>query len=578
MAEEAKVRIDLNSKADLKGFKQIESASQKLTKNVKKLGAAFGVAFSIQAGKNAVKAFAADDKAAKTLSRTLNNLGLAFADPAAKQFIGDLERQFGVLDDQLRPAFQKLLTTTANFTKSQDLLKTALDLSALSGIDVVSVSDDLAKAFAGNTRGLLKYGLGISKADLATMSFDEILQKVAKVSAGQAAAAADELSGSLAKLQVATSNAQESLGKDLVNALTTLGGAGGLPKTLGLIESISSALGDAIIGIARLANIVNIITGSGSPVEMVKRLGAFRKEYQAADQAEKALANTAFKSHNAKAAADKLAINNANTLTKVTKSQAAAELAKAKAKKDQAALDKAALALAKGADVFDMDRIQLNAALMANQEALNKLGGAGTEQQRLGLANDLVRLTIKQDMLLLEDAIAAKDVAGATALAAKLNKDLAILGVLQGQNIKLLEINTILEAFKPKDLINLDNLNKALALLMAMAGVKISPLVTAQATAIAAPIVAGITFNPQQNKDRNYDNNVLMAAATMASNQGIPGVTFNPNQNKDRNYGTTVVNVSAGVIAQMDEFTALVQRAIQTANRNGNNLDVAGIV
>ena len=126
-----------------KAFSRAETATKSLTKSVKGLAGAFGLAFGARGAIQAVRAFAADDKAAKVLSKTLNNLGLAFADPAVKTFISELEKQYGVLDDKLRPAYQMLLTSTGDYLKSQDLLRTALDLSAQSGVDVVSVAADL---------------------------------------------------------------------------------------------------------------------------------------------------------------------------------------------------------------------------------------------------------------------------------------------------------------------------------------------------------------------------------------------------------------------------------------------------
>jgi len=585
MAADPSVVINLAAEyTGKKAFGKAETATKQLTKSVKGLAGAFGVAFGVRGAMSAVKAFAADDKAAKVLSKTLDNLGLAFADPAVKKFIGDLERQYGVVDDKLRPAYQSLLTATGNYVKSQDLLKSALDLSAMSGIDVVNVAADLAKAYQGNTRGLMKYNLGLTKTELAAMSFEDILAQVAKVSQGQAQVAADSYAGALDKLSVAGANASESLGKDLVNALTTLGGSGGLPKTLSLIESIASAVGDAVIGFARLIRVVDIITGSGSPIEMIKRLNAFSKEYKAADAAEKlaSAGGGTFSSYNAKKAADALALKNAKSVTVQTKAQAAAALATAKAKKDQAALDKAALALGKGQDVFNMDAIQIQAALMAKQEEINKLGVNATDQQKLQIANDLVRLTVKQDILRLEDAIAAKDVEGATALSAKLNKDLAILGVLNNQAVKLVDINAVLNSFKPKDLINLDNLNQALALLLAMAGVKISPqAVTAASVLSAASSGAtgpGLSYNPTQNADRNYDNNVLSAAAAMVSSQNIPGVTFNPTQNADRNYTNATININAGAVGSEQDLVYFIQDAIQKLNRGGDPLTTAGVV
>ena len=558
-----------------KAFSKAETATKQLTKSVKGLAGAFGLAFGAAGAMQAVKAFAADDKAAKILSKTLDNLGLAFADPAVKKFIGELEKQYGVLDDKLRPAYQMLLTSTGNYVKSQDLLRTALDLSAMSGVDVVSVAADLSKAYQGNTRGLMKYQLGLTKTELAAMSFEEILAQVAKVSSGQAQIAADSYAGSLDKLTVAGANASESLGKDLVTALSTLGGSGGLPKTLALVESVASAVGDAVIGFARLIRVIDIITGSGSPIEMIKRLNAFTKEYKAADAAERlaAAGGGGFSSYNAKKAADALALANAKKITKETKATAAAALAAANAKKLSLAVDKANAALAKGNDIFNLDAIQLNAALINQAE---QLGKATTGAQVLAIANDIQRLKIKQDINALEDAIASKDTAAIEKATAKLNEDMKILGALQKQDAKLLDINNVLAGMKSTDLINLANLQAALDLL---AKFKFPTLVLP--TSVAAAIAqtnpnAGITFNPNQNQDRNYDQNVLGIGGDMPASLNVPGVDFNPNQNKDRNYTNNVINVSAGVIGDENIIVDAVQNALNEISRRGYLTTYAG--
>jgi len=233
-----------------KAFKQADTAAAKLTKSIANVAKGFGIAFSARAlaqySKQAVNAFIADDKAAKVLSRTLNNLGLAFADPAVKTFIADLEKQYGVLDDLLRPAYQKLITTTGDYRKSQELLRTALDLSAQSGFDVVSVTDDIARAYAGNTKGLQKYGLGLSKTQLSAMSFEEVLLRIAKISSGQAALAADTYSGKLDKLNVAVANASETIGGALIDAFGTFAGNGDIDKAIGKIDFFSKLLATII--------------------------------------------------------------------------------------------------------------------------------------------------------------------------------------------------------------------------------------------------------------------------------------------------------------------------------------------
>jgi hypothetical protein len=133
-----------------------------------------------------------------------------------------------------------------------------------------------------------------------------------------------------------------------------------------------------------------------------------------------------------------------------------------KAAKLKLALEKANLALLKGEELFDMDKIQIAAALTNQAE---QLGKATTSSQVLAIANDIARLNVKQSISALEDAIAAKDEAAIAAATRKLNEDLKILGTLGQQNVKLLDIKSILDTLVPKDLINLANLESALALL-----------------------------------------------------------------------------------------------------------------
>jgi hypothetical protein len=242
--------VSATTRYDPKGLNKAKKHISGFDKTIKDLGKTFAGVFSaqkiLQFGKASVQAFIADDKAAKVLSRTLSNLGLAFADPSVKTFIGDLEKQYGVLDDFLRPAYQKLITTTGDLGKSQDLLKTALDLSAQSGESVVSVANDLARAYAGNTKGLQKYGLGLTKAELAAMSFEQILAKITEISTGQAAAAANTYAGKLDKLEVAAANASETIGGALVDAFVTIAGDGNIDKAIAKIDLAAQALATLI--------------------------------------------------------------------------------------------------------------------------------------------------------------------------------------------------------------------------------------------------------------------------------------------------------------------------------------------
>jgi hypothetical protein len=258
--------IVIGSKLDAKGFKQAESAVSKLTKSVRNLAGAFGIALGGRAllnySKQAVKAFAADEKAARSLALALANTGNAFAGIQVESFIADLQRTTGVLDDELRPAFRTLLTATGNVKKSQDGLSLALDIAAGTGKDLGSVSTALAKAYGGQTTALSRLGAGLDKATLASGDMDVITQALTDKFKGQALTAAEGYSGQMDRLAVASANAKEIIGKDLLDSLNLLSGPGGISKSTTQMEDLAKAIGDTVYGLALLIDKVKSIPGA----------------------------------------------------------------------------------------------------------------------------------------------------------------------------------------------------------------------------------------------------------------------------------------------------------------------------
>jgi hypothetical protein len=242
----ADLKIDIASVfSGKKAFADASKSTLSLKSQVNSLAKSYLGLFTAQrlarSSFNAVKEFAADDKAARVLSRSLSNLGLAFSDPQVKTFIADLEKTFGVLDKDLRPAFQRLLTTTGDVAKSQKLLLTALDLSAAKSVDLISVAGDLSKAYVGQTRSLTKYDLGLTRVQLAALSFEEIQTRINTLFKGQAQLSADSYAGALDRLAVAGDNAKEAIGRGLVDALSVLGGEGqgSLNNSISLTDKLS---------------------------------------------------------------------------------------------------------------------------------------------------------------------------------------------------------------------------------------------------------------------------------------------------------------------------------------------------
>jgi len=244
-----------------KAFKQAETATQKLEKSVGKLGkqllGVFAAGKLLAFGKNAAKAFAVDEKAARSLSLALANTGNAFAAIEVEKFIGDLQRATGVLDDQLRPAFRTLLTATGNVKKSQDGLALALDIAAGTGKDLGAVSMALAKAYGGQTTALSRLGAGLSKATLASGDLDLITTELTNKFKGQALAAAEGYAGSMARLAVASENAKEIIGKDLLDAMQLIAGEEGIGGATTAMEGFATQIGNVIYGIGVLSSKIN---------------------------------------------------------------------------------------------------------------------------------------------------------------------------------------------------------------------------------------------------------------------------------------------------------------------------------
>jgi hypothetical protein len=365
----ADLRIDVA--AEFKGkraFKEADKAVFGLDKNVvklaKSLGLVFGTAQVVRYAKESVKAFAADEASAKRLATAVDNLGLSFSQSRVTDFIKNLESSAGIADDILRPAFQALLTTTGSLTKSQELLNNAIQISRASGIDLATVSQDLANGYVGITRGLKKYNTGLTQAELKSKSFNEILGVMLAKSAG---AAQDYLTTTAYKmdvLTVASENAKETIGAGLVEAFAKISGgssATDAAKTIDniakSINAITQAAGFAVAGLVKLYRGLDYITSfggltgaNGSLIDMFKSKPSTNRSSSPAGTYRRIQQQNA-----AEKAAQKRQADLQKSLLKTTKSLTDEQ-------KKQAALKKAGT-------VFDLEQIQILAALKGNISA-----------------------------------------------------------------------------------------------------------------------------------------------------------------------------------------------------------------
>ena len=460
----ADVKIDIAAEfTGKKAFKQADTATQKLTSNVKKLAGAVGLAYGTSAiiayGKASVKAFAADEAAARRLTTAVENLGIGFANPGIAEYIRNLEKSAAIADDVLRPAFQSLLTTTGSLTKSQELLNNAIQISRASGIDLATVSGDLAKGYVGVTRGLAKYNTGLTRAELQSKSFSDILSVMLARSAGSAEDYLSSTSYQMNVLSIATGNASEIIGGGLVDAFARIGGGTEASDAATAIETIATAIAKVTVATgAALGVIPNLIKNLKNLPSQIF-MGFAGKQagvtLSPAQKEEKKLTLTQVQQQAALAKLEAAAVKRNKELLALKNKQVAAD-------KNKLAIEKAQLALGKGGNIFDMDAIQLAAAQIAQAEQLGKATNAA---QVLAISNDIQRLNVKKSMYDLEQAIASGDAKAIEAATAKLNKDVEILGQLTGQKATVQSIADILKGIQPKALIDIANLNQAIALL-----------------------------------------------------------------------------------------------------------------
>lgn len=192
-------------------------------------------------GKNAMEDAAAQRRLEVALRNTTG---------ATKAQVGEVENwiskqgvALGVTDDELRPALQRLAQSTKDITEAQKLTSLAMDVSAGSGKSLKTVSEAMAKAYAGNMGALSRLGVRIKDANGEQMSFNEVTKEMAKTFGGQAAAAADSAAGKFDRLKLIYDETKESIGAKLIPVAAAL--ATFLLTELGpAIGDVSTWLGD----------------------------------------------------------------------------------------------------------------------------------------------------------------------------------------------------------------------------------------------------------------------------------------------------------------------------------------------
>jgi len=553
--------INISSKADLKGFKQAETASQKLGRTVKNLAGTFGLAFGTAAvvayGKASVKAALAS----QAEQERLNNL--------LKVTTGATQAQIDVLNEQATALERIGVVTAGNIKTTQSQLATFdLQISTIKTLtpailDYVtaekgatatteqfkSMTNGLAQALNGNFTSLTRTGFVL----------DDVTKKMIKEGTETERAAAlvkvlnstykdfnanlrNTDAGQMQVLANTAKDVQTIIGTGIIDSLKLLSNDKTIENLANNMRSFATTVSDTLLGISLFINelkkipilgraLSGIFDNLGSGLIFTQMGKAYRERLE-------------YNKNEHKAKQQILAID--TKADKLSKSQLAAQnklLATQKKiaaeKKKQEILDKAALVLAQGQKVYDEEGIQLAAAAQ----------GRLTEEER-------TRLALKTDIFNLEAAINEGNVTAAAQLANSMVANAQKLAALRGDMIGLNDIQNPFNAW-------LETLRQMALELAKLANIKPTDVITGSARIPSEPLYrynslsqqdvpGSVNRSPMGYGGGQFDMNLIPTT---------PLYQYNSLSQQASAVGDTIVNltVTGSVSTERDLVAAITQ-------------------
>jgi len=251
--------VDQLKKSLTTGTKEVQTFGSNISDFGKKAGLAFAAAgaaagaYAVKLAVDGVKAAIEDQAAQEKLATTLRNVTGATNDQikSVEDYITKTSLAYGITDDELRPSLERLARATGDVEKAQKLQSLAIDIAAGSGKSLETVSNALAKAQEGNTAALGKLGVGLSAAQLKTLSFDEVTKKLADTFENQASTKADTFQGKLTRLQIAFDEGKETVGAYILTAITPMVEII-VNKVIPAIQDFTSNLGEKLAPVMKI--------------------------------------------------------------------------------------------------------------------------------------------------------------------------------------------------------------------------------------------------------------------------------------------------------------------------------------
>lgn len=257
------------AQASVKGLERSIAGS---AKNINRAFGAIGVGFGAAGLLNLAKAASADKKSFEQMAQAVRNAtGATDAQIASSEaYIQTMSNQLGIMDDDLRPAFETLASGTGDLTQAQNLLGFAADIAARYHITLTEAASKLSKAQNGNFKAL-------TKLEPALIGVTNPMEKLQQLTEGSAKAAANN--DPWARLQVIFDNFQETLGQYLLPYLeqfaTWLASPGGqeqIKQIAAIFANMVTNVGNFVTFLANNKWVIALVAGVMTAVKVFRVL------------------------------------------------------------------------------------------------------------------------------------------------------------------------------------------------------------------------------------------------------------------------------------------------------------------
>jgi hypothetical protein len=236
---------------ELKGFDKVIASSKFATKAAL-VTAGIGAAIALdRLARSSIRAALEQERLDKSIEQSLTSINELGSLAGVKTFITDLQTATNITEDELTPALNGLIISTGNLSKAQGLLGVAIDTSKGSGVDLLSVTDALGKANRGQFRALGQLGLGFNAVTAEEMGLADITDYLTLKFGGAAQRATATFGSKLDDLKISAGEAQENLGQGFITAAEIIIGSSDATDVFGSkLEQLGLNGGYIVISLA----------------------------------------------------------------------------------------------------------------------------------------------------------------------------------------------------------------------------------------------------------------------------------------------------------------------------------------